>query len=141
MTSTVGNNAAISTALTRDRFLRVDKEGIPLDKQVPRTSQTNSVVGPATITFDGSSTLFVTNALSGVITVNATSVSNLIGRNIRVVVRGGVGQNVVINFPAAGYPVYVKGSAGAVTTYTIAASANNQDINIEFGLASAYVTI
>ena len=138
MTSVLATNGIPQTPTTKNRFLKVNKEGIPLTLQVPRTSQVNSVVGPATLTFDGSSDVWVTDALTGVITFNATSVNNLIGRAINIFVRGGVGQNVVVNFPAAGYPVYLKGGA-AVTTQTIAANANAQNITIVFGPTSGYI--
>lgn len=141
MTSLVATNGIPQTPTTKNRFLKVNKEGIPLTLQVPRTSQINAAAGPATLTFDGSSDVWVTNALAGVITFDATSVNNLIGRAITVFVRGGVGQNVVVNFPAAGYPVYVKGAAGAVTTYTILANANNQNISIVFGPTSAFIIV
>lgn len=139
MTSVVATDASLITPITKARYLKVTKEGVPINKQVPRTTQTNAVVGPATVFFDGSNDVRIENALTGVITYNATNVSSLIGRTITVLVRGGVGQNVVINFPAAGYPVYVKGVAGASTTYTIAANANNQSATIMFGPTSASV--
>ncbi len=141
MTSLVATDAALNPPLTKNRFLKVNKEGVPINKQVPRTTQNNIAAGPATVTFDGSNDFNVTGALAGVLTVNATVVNNLIGRSIRVFVRGGVGQNVVINFPAAGYLTYVKGAAGEVTSYTLAASANNQSVEIVFGPTIAVVHI
>jgi hypothetical protein len=138
MTSLVATNGIPQTPITKNRFLKVNKEGVPLTLQVPRTAQINTAVGPATLTFDGSNDVWVTNALTGAITFNATSVNNLIGRAITIFVRGGVGQNVVVNFPAAGYPVYLKGG-GAVTTQTIAANANAQNITIVFGPTAGYI--
>ena len=140
MTSVVGANAVVDKTLAKTRYLKVDKEGVPLNLQVPLTTQVVTATG-GTITFTGARIVPVLTALVGVLTINATSHLGLIGREITVYVRGGVGQNVVINFPAAGYPVYVNGVAGASTTYTIAASANNQAASIRFGPTAGFVTI
>ena len=139
MTSVVATDAVILTPMDKERPLLADKSGAPLNKQIPRTLQLYTGNGATPITFDGSNALFVTGALGGALTVNATTVNNLIGRAISIYVRGGVGQNVVINFPAAGYLVYNRGTAGTVTTLTIAASANNQNVVIDFHPTFSYI--
>jgi hypothetical protein len=139
MTSLTAKDAGLLTPVEKRRPLLADKNGFPLNKQVPKTQQAYAGVGGETITLDGSDALFVTVGLTGVLTINATDASNLRGRIINVYVRGGVGQNVVINFPAAGYPMYIGGAAGAATAYTIAANANNQKATIHFGTTFAYI--
>ena len=140
MTSVLATNGIPQTPTSKNRFLKVNKEGIPLTLQVHRTTQQNTVVGPATLTFDGSNDVTVTNALTGAITFNATSVNNLIGREITIRVRGGVGQNVLVTLPAAGYPVYTKGVAGTqASPYTILANANNQTVVLTFTPTAGFI--
>lgn len=139
MASSIATDAVLLTPIDKERPLLVDKSGIPLNRQVPRTQQVYTGNGATPITFDGSNSLLITGALAGALTVNALTVNNLVSRMINVYVRGGVGQNVVINFPVAGYLVYNRGTAGAITTLTIAASANNQNVSIEFGATAAYI--
>ncbi len=140
MTSLTSTDAVILGPMDKERPLLVDKNGAPLNKQIPRLQQQYNGAGGETILFDGSNSLFVNRALAGVLTINATSVANLRGRNIAIHVRGGVGQNVVVNFPVAGYPIYVTGAAGVgATTQTITANANNQVLRIEFGTNAAFI--
>ncbi len=140
MTSLTSTDAVILGPMDKERPLLVDKNGAPLNKQIPRLQQQYNGAGGETILFDGSNSLFVNGALAGVLTINATSVANLRGRNIAIYVRGGVGQNVVVNFPVAGYPIYVTGAAGVgATTQTITANANNQVLRIEFGTNAAFI--
>lgn len=140
MASNAATDAVLSTPMTKNRFLKVNKEGVPLNKQVPSTSQVNTVTTGA-VALDGSSNFWVLNALVGALAVNIPSAANLINRTIDVLVRGGVGQNVVLTFPAAGYPVYVDGASGASANYTIAANANNQNVRLIFGPTAGYVMI
>lgn len=139
MTSNLSKAAYVPTPSERQRFLKVDKNGFPVDKQIPRTWQNYSGAGGVTVIPDGSNSFNVLGVLAGVLTLNCTDVSNFIGRSLNVTVRGGATQNVVINFPAAGYDVRVKGTAGSVTTYTIAASANNQNALIDFRQDGAFI--
>lgn len=139
MTSVTAIDGVLLTPVEKRRYILADKNGAPLNKQVPKTQQIYSGVGGETITLDGSDNLFIITGLTGVLTINATNPSSLRGRRVNIFVRGGVGQNVVINFPAAGYPTYIGGAAGAATTHTIATNANNQKATIEFGITFAYV--
>jgi len=141
MTSTLSKNAPITTASDKIRYLKVDKDGLPLTKQIGRTWQNYSGAGGVTIIPDGSHSFNVLGVLAGVLTLNCTDVSNFVGRSLMVTVRGGASQNVVIDFPAAGYDVRVKGAAGSVTTYTIAANANNQNILIDFRSDGAFIVV
>lgn len=141
MTSNVSKNSYVGTPSERKRFLEVDKDGIPRNKQVARTWENYSGAGGVTVVPNGSNSYNVLGVLAGVLTLNCTDVSNFVGRSLLVTVRGGASQNVVINFPAAGYDVRVKGAAGSVTSYTIAANANNQNIVIEFRQDGAFIIV
>lgn len=139
MTSLIDNSAPILTPSTAIRHLRVDKNGFPLTKQIGRLSQLFTGIAPATIVPDGSSVIYVPDALAGVLTIDCTDYKKLAGKTLNIMVRPGPGQNVVVNFPASGYTVYVKGAAAAVTSYTIAASANAQSIFIDFRTDGAFI--
>ena len=141
MTSTVSKNAYVPTPIEKLRYLLVDKDGVPKNKQVPRTWENYSGAGGVTVIPNGSNSFNVVGVLGGVLTLNCTDVSNFVGRSLAVTVLGGASQNVVINFPAAGYTVRVKGAAGTVTSYTIAASANNQAITIDFRSDGAFIHV
>lgn len=141
MTSNISKDAYVGTPSERKRYLEVDKNGFAKNKQMPRTWEDYTGVGGVTVIPNGSHSYNVLGVLTGVLTLNCTDVSNFVGRSLLVTVRGGASQNVVINFPAAGYDVRVKGAAGSVTTYTIAANANNQSIVIDFRQTGAFVTV
>jgi len=141
MTSNISKNAYVGTPSERKRYLEVDKDGIPRNRQIPRTWEEYTGVGGVTVIPNGSNSYNVLGVLTGVLTLNCTDVSNFVGRSLMVTVLGGASQNVVINFPAAGYSVRVKGAAGTVTSYTIAASANNQSIVIDFRLTGAHISV
>lgn len=138
MTSTLAIDAKIPGPLAKDRYLRADKEGAPIDLQVPLTTQNTVAVTGGALVATGARYIPITTALVGVLTINMTNYASLIGREIVVFVRGGVGQNVVINFAAAGYTTYLNG-AGAVTTHTLAANANAQKAIIAFTTQGAFI--
>lgn len=139
MTSQKATNAFVPTASTKYFTLKADKNGIPIDLQVPRTSEIYSGGGDVTIIPNGSSNFVVSAVLDGVLTLNCSNVSNFIGRNINILVRPGTTENVVINFPSSGYTVYNVGAAAAVTSYTITAGDNAQRITIEFMDTIAFI--
>lgn len=141
MTSNIGVNASLPNPSDRRRYLEVTKDGIPKNLQVPRIAENYTGVGGVTIIPNGSHSFNVLGVLTGVLTLNCTSVANYVNRSLMVTVLGGATQNVVVNFPPAGYNVRIKGSPGTVTTYTIAASVNNQSIVIDFRADGAFVSI
>lgn len=139
MTSLNSTDAYIPKPSEKKYYLEVDKNGFLRNKQMPRVWEDYTGVGGVTVVPNGSHSYNVLGVLTGVLTLNCTNVSNFIGRSLLVTVRGGASQNVVINFPAAGYDVRVKGAAGTVTSYTITPSANNQSISIDFRATGAHV--
>ena len=139
MTSTTGTNAVLSTPLAKDRFIRCNKEGVPLDLQIPVTSQDLTGITGGTIVPTGANVIPVTGALATPLIINMTNRLDLIGRTITVYVRGGVGQTVTLNFPVAGYSTYNAGGAGTVTTLVLAALATNQVARITFTPVGAFI--
>jgi hypothetical protein len=140
MTSPFAQNAVILNPSDKEYFLRSTKEGAPLDGQVTRTSQVYTGNGGVTIIPNGSNSLHITGPLAGVLTLNCTSRFNFINRLLVVTVAGGVGQNVVINLPAAPYNIALKGSNSTAAAFTLAASANAQSVTIDFRQDGAFIT-
>lgn len=139
MTSLVASNAVLPNPIAKDRFIRCNKEGVPIDLQVPVSSQDLTGVTGGTIVPTGAGVIAVTGALATPLIINATNHLNLIGRTITVYVRGGVGQTVTINFPVAGYSTYTAGAAGTVTTLVLAVLATNQVTRITFTPTGAFI--
>jgi len=139
MTSLTADNAVVLSPIEKERFLLADKNGFPLNRQIPRTSQTYAGTGNETITINGSNNFLVTNALVGALVIDLTSAAKMRNRQITINVRGGVGQIVTVNFPAAPYLTYDNGAAGTITTKNIPVSANNQRMTIDFTDTYAFV--
>lgn len=80
MTSPFATNAVLKK-LKKQRWLEVDEQGVPLQRQVPQTYQIYSGQGNETITYDGSNCLVIENSLtSGVLTVDFSEMHNYCGR-------------------------------------------------------------
>jgi hypothetical protein len=139
MTSLVADNAKVLTPIEKERFILADRNGFPLNGQIPRTTQVYGGTGNETITINGSNNLLVAGALVGTLTINLTSSAKVKNRQITIHVRGGVGQIVTVNFPVAPYVNYDNGAAGTITTKNIAVSANNQKMVIEFTDTYSYI--
>jgi hypothetical protein len=138
MTSSYSKKSVIPLPHATRYFLQTDKNGIPLNGQVPRTVDIYTGTG-GTIISSGRNDLFVNSILASTLIVNMQDTSELIGRKICVSVRPGATQIVRLLFPAAGYTVYVDGGNAAVTQYDIPISANCQSVEVAFGVGIAVV--
>jgi hypothetical protein len=132
MTSTLSKKALVPRAHETKYYIPADKNGFPLQGQVARTADIYTGTG-GTIVSTGKNDLFVNAVLTSTLIVNMQDVPELVGRRISVTVRPGASQIVRLLFPAAGYTVYVDGSAAAVTQYDIPVSANAQNVEVVFG--------
>lgn len=87
MSSSLATNAALP-GLDREYYLQVDKEGFPLNKQVPLSIQTYSGAGGVSIVPDGSDVLFISGTMAGALVINLTNTANytnMIGRKLTVI--------------------------------------------------------
>ena len=132
MTSSFSKKAVVIKPHETKYFVHADKNGYPLNGQIARTVDVYTGTG-GTIVASGKNDLFVNNVLTSTLVVNMQDTPELIGRRITVTVRPGATQIVRLLFPAAGYIVYVDGSAAAVTQYDIPVSANAQSVDVIFG--------
>lgn len=130
MTSPFANNAVVPPKIATDYYLRSTKEGVPLDRQVPRTTQVPSATtGIVVPTADRNMTIAT---LTGPLTIDfANNFRNYIGKDYVILVNSGVGQTVTLSFNAA-LPARVTGAAGTTTSVVVAASANNQTVRLIF---------
>lgn len=87
------------------RYLRVDREGVPLQGQVPLTFQTYSGTGNETIVYDGSYCLIIDSTLSaGALTVDFSAMNNYMGRYCDIVLTSVLASSFIMDF-GAGYVV------------------------------------
>ena len=138
MTSSFSKKGVVIKPHETKYFLAADKNGYPLNGQVARTVDVYTGTG-GTIVASGKNDLFVNSVLASTLIVNMQDTPELIGRRITVTVRPGATQIVRLLFPAAGYTVYVDGTAAAVTQYDIGISANAQSVDVIFGPAIGIV--
>lgn len=131
MTSRFSKKITVSRPHITEYSLKADKNGNPLYGQIPRTADVYTGTG-GTIISSGKNDLFVAGVLTSTLIVNMQDTPELIGRRITVTVRPGATQIVRLLFPAAGYTVYVDGSAAAVTQYDIPISVNSQSVDVIF---------
>lgn len=126
MTSTLATNF-VDPLLDVVRYLRVDKEGVPLQKQVPTTVQTYTGAGNVAIVPDGSEVLWVNSTLaSGVLTVDFTSTANYnnyINRKLLVYVSPAAGNSVLVDITGGGRAFRLTGDTGDQATITAGGSA------------------
>lgn len=132
MTSTLSKKVIVPRAHEQKYYIPADKNGFPLHGQVARTVDVYTGTG-GTIVASGKSDLFVNSVLASTLIVNMQDTPELTGRRITVTVRPGATQIVRLLFPAAGYTVYLDGSAVAITQYDIPVSANAQSVDVIFG--------
>lgn len=131
MTSSFSKKAIVRRPHETEFYLKADRNGNPLQGQIPRTADIYTGTG-GTIVCSGKSDLFVANVLSSMLIVNMQDTPELIGRGITVTLRPALTQTVRLLFPSAGYTVYVDGASAAVTQYDIATSANAQSVEVIF---------
>lgn len=140
MTSPLAKNYISTPQGQRKYYLEADKNGVPLQLQVPMTHEEYIGNGNQTVEPKGCDFFTVAAPLAGPLTIDfQTNGQNYFARRIRVLVIGGVGQDVIINFKAAPYNALVVNTALTVNQYTIAANANHQAIDIVFGELGAAI--
>lgn len=80
-------------------YLEVDRDGTPLQGQVPLTYQRYSGTGNTTIAYDGSDVLLLDSTLSaGPLTVDFSAMNNYLGRSVQFLCEKAILNNVVLDF-------------------------------------------
>lgn len=126
MTSVLATNF-VDPGLEPVRYLRVTKEGVPIQKQIPLTVQTYSAAGGVSIQPNGSEVLWVNSTLAtGALTIDLTAAANYnnyIGRKLTVYVSPAAGNNVLVSITGGGRAFRLTGDTGTVATITAGGTA------------------
>lgn len=131
MTSSFSKKAIVPLPHEKRYWVPADKNGVPLNGQVPRTADIYTGTG-GTLVASGKSDIFVNSILDSLLTIDMQDTPELIGRRITVSVRPGATQIVRLLFSNT-YTIYVDGGNAAVTQYDIPVSANAQSVDVIFG--------
>jgi len=123
MTSPLARNKVV-TNLNRTYHLETDKEGFPLQGQVPLTTEYYTGAGGVSIVPQGKNVLFVNSTLAGgALNINLTNTqnyNNMINRCMLVYVSPAAGNNVTVDItggaPARAF--LLTGGTGDVATIT-----------------------
>jgi len=120
MTSPLATNF-VSTLQSQIHYLQVDKNGYPLQGQIPQTVETYSGVGGVDYIPDGKDYLVVSGLGTGVLNIDLTAdqdYNNMIGRTVTVYVMPSAGNNVTVDI--TGGPVArafrLTGDTGDIAT-------------------------
>lgn len=98
MTSRFATNFVFSPQ-GQAEYLQVDRDGLPVQGQVPLTYQRYSGNGNTTIVYDGSNVLSVESTLSaGVLTIDFSAMNNYLGRTLQFVCDKVTLNNIVFDF-------------------------------------------
>ena len=80
-------------------YLQVDRDGAPLQGQVPLTYQRYSGNGNTTVVYDGSDVFVLNSALSaGPLTIDFSAMNNYLGRSLQFLCEKITANNVVLDF-------------------------------------------
>ncbi len=138
MTSTLSRNAVTPTEVTRLYSLRANKEGFPINKQVPRTIQTYTGVGGVGVTldYDGSNdvVVFAENLTGDLIIRFCPSAINdkynLLGKDVKIHINGATTRSITLNSS----PSFMKINATALTqlSHVITGNGLSKTITVSF---------
>ncbi len=113
MTSSFAQNY-IDSGLGTKFYLQTNKEGQPLQRQVPKTYQNYTGAGNINLIYDGSDVLIINSTLAaGVLTIDFTQNKNLFGRTMEMVMLQPALNNIVFNYAPG--QLYAPGVAPAPT--------------------------
>ena len=122
MTNPLATNF-VSVLQGKINYLETDRDGVPLQGQVPKTVETYSGVGGVDYVPDGKDYLVVSGLGTGVLNVDLTenqSYNNMIGRTMTIYVLPSAGHNVTVDI--TGGPVArqfrLTGDTGDIATIT-----------------------
>lgn len=119
MTSLLGRNASTDNPIKRKYHLRANKDGFPVNQQVPRTIQTYTGTGGVGVSIDynGSNDLVIFAAnLTGDLIVtlcpsSANDIFNLLGKELKIHINGATTRSITLNSS----PAFMKINATALT--------------------------
>ena len=127
MTSPLATNAVPSI----NRALEADREGRPLQGQVPKTYQVYEGTGNDMVPMEGLDFFVIQSDLSaGPLMINTTNNVNLYGRTCNILAPQGCLNNLIFNYGAGN--IYVAGSALPSNNYTVIGPFAPSTVTIHF---------
>ena len=150
MTSPLANNFVEGDHLGRKYYLAADRNGFPLQGQVPKTLYTYTGVGNVSLTSlpgEGTDTLFINSSLAaGALNIDLTddqTYNNLIGRSVRIKLISTAANAVTVDItggnPARAF--LLAGDSGDVATIAAGGTGIFTFINEQYCLIDASASI
>ena len=146
MTSTLATNFVEGDHLGRKYSLAADKNGLPLQGQVPKTLYTYTGVGNVSLDSfpgGGTDTLFINSSLAaGVLNIDLTddqAYNNMIGRSVRIKLISTAANSVTVDItggnPARAF--LLTGDSGDIATIAAGGVATFTFINSQYCIIDA----
>lgn len=121
MTSPLATNF-VGTAQRQPRYLEVDVNGLPLQRQVGKTVEYYTGAGGVSVVPSGTDVLYVNSTLAtGALTLDLTSTANytnMIGRSMLVYLSPAAGNNLIVDITGGGRAFRLTGDTGDQATIT-----------------------
>jgi hypothetical protein len=131
MTSNIANDAGVPLAVDKYRYLKSDRNGFPINKQVPRTYQNYSGTG-GTLVYNGSNEIRIVGSTltSPLIIQFGPPIKNMIGRLLAINVIAPISQTITLNSAPAF--MVINGTALQQFTHVIPGDNNSKTISVYF---------
>ena len=151
MTSSLATNAVVPNNITTPYFLKSTKDGVPINRQVPRTYQVYAGTGNQTIDYDGSNEIIINGTfLTGPLIINfgpIKALRNWLGRKVNIVIAAPISQTITLNTS----PAFMKINGTGLTELSHVIPADNMSkavsiyfhstslINVDYGSSSSSI--
>ena len=141
MSNPLAIDANVLSAVDKPRYLKVDGNGLPLNKQVPRSYQRYSGTG-GSLNYDGSNELLIFSdllvaPLNVVLGPTISVIRSLIGRYLVLHVLGTSAQPITVTSTPA--LMVVSGTPGSTNSYVLPGGGIYKTVTIYFASSSQFV--
>lgn len=132
MTSRFATNY-VSSGVSRKHYLESNRDGFPLQNQIPRTIQSYTGNGNQTIPLTTYNVLSIESVLNaGALTLTCIDTQNYLGRSVSIESRDTIVNNIVINYGTGGFIRAGIDDAVLPSTYTIPAGTPPFKLDLDF---------
>jgi hypothetical protein len=112
-------------------YLEVDRDGAPLQGQVPRTYQRYTGTGNTTVVYDGSDVFVLDSTLgAGPLTIDFSAMNNYLGRSVQLLCEKVATNNIILDFGSG--ELYFPPSAIPSTSLTLTPAQTPTSIVLTF---------
>lgn len=134
MSNPLATNAVVPLSISTPHYLKTTKNGVPINRQVPRTYQKYTGVGNQTITYDGSNEIIVFgSALVGPLIIQfgaLPALRNWIGRKVNLIITGPCNQTITLDSSPAS--MKINGTALTQLSHVIPGDNLSKCVSIYF---------